>query len=764
MDDRISQQLDTTKEDHAKNDYHKHIHSHNQSHQEEEIESESNIYKFSNHNKLGEYYDEFYISGVDWPECAKGIQRAVAQKQGVKRALYNFSTSILKVDHDLEINEIMEIVKKMGYEIVIKEEMKSLTESKVWWKDTNVILTGLASIFWISGIITIILSVDESITIPLLLISTVLAGFLTAKAGFNALRNKMPLDMNVLMVIAVVGAVFLREYFEAATVAVLFNVGNTLELYAMDKTRQSIRSLMDLSPDVATILKNGKEVILNVKDVKLGDRLVIKPGSKIPLDAKVVSGSSSVNQAPITGESIPKDKNVSDVIYAGTINQEGYLEAKVIKESKDTTLAKIIDLVEQAQSQKAPSERFIDTFAKYYTPIVISVAVLIAIMPPFILGYDFNEWFYRAIALLVVSCPCALVISTPVSIVSALGNAAKNGVLIKGGAYLERAGKTSAIAFDKTGTLTEGKPKVTDIVSLSDNLDEKEVIKLAASIEVKSEHPLAKAIVSYAKEKKIDLLEVDQFKSFTGVGVNGYIDNTIVKITNPEYAYKNINVDKAIQKAIKNVQNNGQTVMTVIRDNLLIGYISVADKIREKAKETIKELKKNNYNEIIMLTGDNKATARNISSQIGIDRYFAELLPDEKLEVIKKLKKDYDTVAMIGDGVNDAPALALADIGISLGSAGTDTAIETADIVLMSDDLSKLSYTMNLSKRALKIIKQNVIFSLLVKFVAVLLVFPGLLTLWIAVLADTGAALVVIFNGMRLLQTKKGWGKWRKLQ
>ncbi|MFP4457338.1 MAG: heavy metal translocating P-type ATPase [Clostridia bacterium] len=650
----------------------------------------------------------------------------------------------------------MNVVKKMGYEIVIKEEMRELTDSKVWWKDTNVILTGFASLFWIAGIITSILSVDESFVTPLLLISTVLAGFLTAKAGFNALKNKMPLDMNVLMVIAVVGAVLLREYFEAATVAVLFNIGNTLELYAMDKTRQSIRSLMDLSPDVATILRNGKEVILNVKDVKLGDRLVIKPGSKIPLDAKVVSGSSSVNQAPITGESIPMEKNVSDVIYAGTINQEGYLEAKVIKESKDTTLAKIIELVEQAQSQKAPSERFIDTFAKYYTPIVISVAVFIAIIPPLFLNYDFNEWFYRAIALLVVSCPCALVISTPVSIVSALGNAAKNGVLIKGGAYLERAGKINALAFDKTGTLTEGNPKVTSVISLIRNITENEIIELAASVESKSEHPLAKAIVSYAQEEKIDLLQTENFKSFTGIGVVGYIDEDVIKITNPEYAYENLNIEKNTQEKIRKLQDNGQTVMTVIKNSVLVGYISVADKIRPEAKRTILELKKNNYNQLIMLTGDNKATAKNISDQLGIDKFFAELLPDQKLEVIKKLKQDYDTVAMIGDGVNDAPALALADIGISLGSAGTDTAIETADIVLMSDDLSKLSYAMNLSKRALKIIKQNVMFSLLVKFAAVLLVFPGLLTLWIAVLADTGAALVVIFNGMRLLQTKKG--------
>ncbi len=658
----------------------------------------------------------------------------------------------MKVDHDIKKSDIINIVNKMGYEIVIKENMKDLTESKVWWKDSNVIMTGAASVFWIAGIITSFISLDVNLVVPLLLTATVLAGFLTAKAGLNALRNKMPLDMNVLMVIAVIGAIILKEYFEAATVAVLFNIGNTLELYAMDKTRQSIRSLMDLSPDVATILKNGKEVILKVEDVKLGEILVIKPGAKVPLDGKVINGSSSVNQAPITGESVPKDKKANDIIYAGTINQEGYLEAKVIKESKDTTLAKIINLVDQAQSQKAPSERFIDTFAKYYTPLVIALAVLVAVIPPVFLDSEFSAWFYRAIALLVVSCPCALVISTPVSIVSALGNAAKNGVLIKGGAFLERAGKISAIAFDKTGTLTKGKPQVIKFKSLTKNFNDREIIKLAASIESKSQHPLAKAIVKYANDNDIDLMDINSFKSMTGIGVSAMISEINIKVTNPEYAYKNIRIDDIYKTKIKDLQQKGQTVMTVIYNRELVGYISVADEIRNETIETIKELKSNGYNELIMLTGDNEATAKNISDRIGINKYFSKLMPDEKLDIIKKLQNDYDTVAMVGDGVNDAPSLALADVGISLGSAGTDTAIETADIVLMADDLSKLSYAMNLSKRALRIIKQNVIFSLVVKFAAVLLVFPGLLTLWIAVLADTGAALVVIFNGMRLLK------------
>lgn len=662
----------------------------------------------------------------------------------------------MKVNHKIEKSEIIDLVSKMGYEIVVREEMKRLIEEKQWWKNTNVIVTSIASLFWLVGLVLMFLSVDDKVLVPILLVATALAAIVTVKAGYRALRSKMPLDMNVLMVIAVIGAVFLREYFEAATVAVLFNIGNTLELYAMNKTRQSIRGLVDLSPDVASVLRNGEEIVLEVEDIKIGDLLIIKPGSRIALDAKVVSGASSVDQAPITGESIPQEKNIHDIVYAGTINQEGYLEAEVVKESKDTTLAKIVELVEQAQSEKAPSERFIDSFAKYYTPTVIILAVLIGLVPPLFFSLDFHEWFYKAITLLVVSCPCALVISTPVVIVSALGNAAKNGILIKGGAYLEAAGKIDAIAFDKTGTLTEGKPKVTNVTSLRKDINQDQMLQLAASVEAKSEHPLAKAIVSYANEKNISLLEVDKFKSLTGTGVYGEHNGKVIMITKPEYAYMNVKVKVAVRERIIELQNKGQTVMAIIKDYEIIGFIAVADQIRKETLSTIKKLKDDDFNHLIMLTGDNRATARNISEQIGLHEYYAELLPDEKLDVIKELQNDYDVVAMVGDGINDAPALALADVGISLGGAGTDTAIETADIVLMADDLSKLPYAVNLSKRALRTIKQNIVFSLVVKVAAVTLVFPGYLTLWIAVLADTGAALLVILNGMRLLRTKKG--------
>ncbi len=647
----------------------------------------------------------------------------------------------------------MSTVSSLGYEIVPKREMQAFIKDKRWWQDQNIILTGIATVIWLTAWTLSFFAVPDHYINYALWLATAIAGAMVIKSAIAALRNKMPLDMNVLMIVAVLGAIYLKEYFEAATVTVLFNIGRALEFYAMDKTRQSLRKLMDLSPDTTLVRVNGEEMEIPTGEVRRGEIILIKPGARIPLDARITHGSSSVNQAPITGESFPVDKSLGDLIYAGTMNQEGYLEAEVIEESEHTTLAGIIRLVEEAQSQKADSERFVDTFARYYTPTVITIAVLLATVPPLFLQAEFHEWFYRAISLLVVSCPCALVISTPVSVVSALGNAANNGILIKGGAYLERAGALKAVAFDKTGTLTKGQPEVIAVYP-GEEIVEDEVLQLAAAVEAQSEHPIARAILQLAGERNLDWPPVTNFLSITGVGVKANWGERVLEVVKPEYALERHSLSDADNEKISMIRERGHTVVVLLADGKALGYLALADTVRPEAKEAVNLLRQVGVKNLTMLTGDHSVVGKNIAEGLELDAFHAELLPGEKLEHLERLSTDYGAVGMIGDGINDAPALAGADIGFSLGKSGTDISIDTADIVLMGDDLRKLPYSISLGQRTLQIIKQNIAFSLIVKLLAILLVFPGWLTLWIAVLADTGTALVVILNGMRLLRSQ----------
>lgn len=473
---------------------------------------------------------------------------------------------------------------------------------------------------------------------------------------------------------------------------------------------------------------------------------------KYPLDGTITGGTSTVNQAPITGESIPIDKQIEDSVYAGTINEEGSLEITVTKLVEDTTLSRIIHLVEEAQEKKAPTEAFVDRFAKIYTPIVFVLAIGVMIIPPLLGMGEWMEWIYKGLELLVVACPCALVISTPVAIVSAIGNAARNGVLIKGGTALEIAGSLNAIAFDKTGTLTEGKPKVMHVRSV--DCTEEELLSIAATIEEYSNHPIAKAITAYAKEHQTSIQSGTDFRAIVGKGAQVTIDGETYYAGN-KALYEEFGVSLQMwNEPVQEMQRIGQTVILVGTNKVILGMISVADSIRSTTSGTIQELKRAGIRETVMLTGDNEGTAEHIAQKAKVDRYFANLLPEDKVHSVKQLQSEGKTVAMIGDGINDAPALATANLGIAMGGAGTDTAMETADIVLMADNLEKLPYTMKLSRKALHIIKQNIWFSLIIKFIALAFIFPGWLTLWMAVLSDTGAALIVILNSMRLLRNK----------
>lgn len=559
------------------------------------------------------------------------------------------------------------------------------------------------------------------------------------------------------MTIAVIGAAFIGEWGEGATVVILFAISEALETYSMDKARQSIRTLMDIAPREALIRRGNQELMVEVEDIQLGDIMIVKPGQKIAMDGTVDKGLSSVNQAAITGESVPVSKTKGDEVFAGTINEEGVLEIKVTKRVEDTTIAKIIHLVEEAQAERAPSQAFVDRFAKYYTPIIIVVAFGAAVVPPLFFGADWSEWIYQGLAVLVVGCPCALVISTPVAIVTAIGNAAKNGVLIKGGIHLEEMGGIKALAFDKTGTLTKGSPAVTDFIP-SPGTDSKQLLSAVAALENGSRHPLASAIMKKAEQEGLDYenIEVQDFASITGKGIKGKIGGETCYVGSPNLFDEVLQngIPEELRTVILDLQNQGKTVMAAGTPAGIMGVIAVADVLRENSRDVIQKLHALGIEKTIMLTGDNHGTAKAIGVQAGVTDIKAELLPADKLSYIKDLREKYKRAGMVGDGVNDAPALAASTVGIAMGGAGTDTALETADIALMADDLGKLPFTVKLSRKAMTIIKQNITFSLGIKLVALLLVIPGWLTLWIAIFADMGATLIVTLNGLRLLRIR----------
>jgi Cd2+/Zn2+-exporting ATPase len=566
------------------------------------------------------------------------------------------------------------------------------------------------------------------------------------------------------------------EWVEAATITFLFALAQVLESRSMDRARNAIRSLMDVAPPQALVRRDGQEQMLPVEEVRLGDILIVKPGAKVPLDGRVVKGSSTINQAPITGESMPVEKWEGDEVFAGTINQQGALEVEVTHLAADSTLARIIHLVEEAQAQKAPSQRFVDQFAKYYTPSVIAGAVLIAAIPPLFIAQPFYTWFYRALVLLVIACPCALVISTPVTIVSGLAAAARRGVLIKGGRYLEGIGAVQAIAFDKTGTLTRGVPVVTDILAVrrptsnvqrqethspEGTLDiehrtldsqEREVLRLAATIEARSEHHLGQAIVQQARELQIQWPEVEEFLAQTGRGAQARIEGQSYFIGNHRFAEEVGFCSPEVETKLADLERAGKTTVILGTDTQAIGIIAIADQMREEVPEVLQSLKTVGVRKLVMLTGDNLGTAEAIAGRLGIDEYLADLLPADKVEQVRQLTGRYDTVAMVGDGVNDAPALAAASIGIAMGAAGTDQALETADVALMGDELSQLPFAVRLGRRAVQTIKQNISLSLTIKALFLALAIPGYATLWMAVGADMGASLLVVFNGLRLLR------------
>ncbi len=609
---------------------------------------------------------------------------------------------------------------------------------------------------WIAGSLGEVFGegVGHSVPVPAMVaytVAIVLGGRYVVVKAWYAARRLRP-DMNLLMTIAVVGAIAIGDWLEAATVAFLFALSLALEGWSVGRARRAIAALLELAPPIVRLMETGGvEREVSAGAVSVGARFVVKPGERIPLDGRVAAGTSAVNQAPITGESIPVSKEPNSEVFAGTINGEGVLEIESTKRAEDTTLAHIIKLVEAAQSRRSPSEQWVEKFARVYTPAVMLLAIAVALIPPLLLGAAWDMWFYRALVLLVIACPCALVISTPISIVSALAAAARAGVLIKGGAYIELPGRLKAIAFDKTGTLSEGRPVVLAIKPLNGH-SEAELLARAVALEAHSGHPLARAIMEFAATRGIEPAPAEDVRILPGKGVTGKFDGRDFWLGSHRYLEERAQETAELHELAEALQRQGRTVMAIGNDTHVCGLIAIADTVRPEAAASVKALRRAGVEHVVMLTGDNKATAENIGKQIGIEEIKADLLPADKVAAVEALVAKCGFVAMVGDGVNDAPAMASASLGIAMGAAGSDAAIEAADIALMSDDLSKLPWLVAHSRRTLRVIRQNIGFSLAVKAVFVLLTFIGLASLWGAIAADMGASLLVVANGLRLLR------------
>ncbi|MCC6905507.1 MAG: cation-translocating P-type ATPase [Anaerolineae bacterium] len=748
----------------------------------------------------------YKIHGMDCANCAKTLELSIAQMDGVKDVQVNFTSTIMEGTGTPDTAGLLRRVRALGYDVV--EEASGAPQ-----KDTpsyrgvagfiRFLLAERRTAIALAAAVLMLASLPLSfidgtfahrVLSGIHIMIALMAGLPIVLKGVRSLFYARRITIDLLMSVATVGAFIIGETGEAATVIVLFAIGETLEGYTAERARDSLRGLLALAPDEATVLRQcidcaehlGQEgytggpcpfcgthmATVPVSEVLVGERVVVRPGQRIPVDGRVLSGESAINQAPVTGESLPVNRKPGDPVFAGTINGDGVLEVEVERAASDSTISRIVRLVEQAQSQRSSAERFIDRFAGWYTPLVVVLAALVALVPPLLLGGplldtpDTHGWLYRAFALLIIACPCALVISTPVTVVSTLTSLARRGVLVKGGAFLDTLSRVKTFAFDKTGTLTEGRPVVAVSQSLGcppegdrcDNCDE--LVTLAAALEAHSEHPLAHAVVAEAAQRGLSYahLQVTGIRALAGRGVEGQLDGQTITIGSHTLIHERYSgACSPLHAEVAAAERGGQTAMVISQDAAVLGYITVADRVRESSREALTELKRTSPEiRTVMLTGDNPAAAQAVAAQAGsIDEVRAGLLPEDKLEAVRGLERRYGAVAMVGDGINDTPALAAASLGIALGGAGTAQAMETADIVLMQDGIARLPEAVRASRRARRIIQQNIALSLGLKAIFLALAIPGLATMWMAVFADMGASLLVTLNGMRMLRDER---------
>lgn len=715
----------------------------------------------------------FKIHGMDCAEDVAVLKREVGPVVGGEDRLafdiLNGRITVTPETASLSPAAILQAVARTGMRAEAWQDERTPALAEGGWQRRGrmvltaasglLLLAGLLVHAWVAGGLMAALgsegmgfSHDVPLAAEILYALGILAGawYVLPKAWFAARRLRP--DMNLLMTIAVLGAVGIGEWFEAATVSFLFAVSLVLESWSIGRARRAVAALLDLTPPTVRLQQeDGSERTVPPDQVPVGSVLIVKPGERVPLDGRVVRGTSEVNQAPITGESVPARKNPGDQVFAGTINGDGALDVACTKAAGDTTLAHIIRMVGEAQSKRAPSEQWVERFARVYTPAVLGLAVAVFLIPPLFFGGAWTDWFYRSLVLLVIGCPCALVISTPVSIVAALAAAARNGVLIKGGVYVEVPARLKAVALDKTGTLTEGRPAVVKVVPLNGH-DKTELLERVAAMELRSDHPLARAIVAFSQERGVAIRPAEDFQIIQGKGATARFNGRQYWLGSHRYLEEQHQETEDVHHRLEAMAQAGQTVVVVGNNTHVCGLIAIADAVRPEAKLALQALREAGVQHLIMLTGDNQGTADSIARETGVDEVHAELLPADKVAAVESLVATYGSVAMVGDGVNDAPAMGRATLGIAMGAAGSDAAIETADVALMSDDLAKLPWLIRHSRRSLAIIHQNIGFSLFVKAVFVVLTFLGYASLWAAIAADMGASLLVIFNGLRLLR------------
>jgi Zn2+/Cd2+-exporting ATPase len=709
------------------------------------------------------------VTDMDCSSCAESVSRALHSVDGVREVeadVVGGKVTVLFDPHLVVHSDLAGAVRKAGYAVLpdAPSVPGASAAPPVWRRQERLIFVAVAGVFWAGSLLAHHLWDLPTLAAVMAIGAIVAGGRYIVPRGLLAARNRA-LDMNFLMTIAAVGALIIGEYGEAASAMFLFAVAQLLESRSMDRARNAIRGLMDLSPAHASVLRpDGREERVPASTVRVGQTVVVRPGEKIPVDGEVFTGSSAVNQAPITGESVPVVKDAGDEVFAGTLNGDGVLEVRSTRPAEDTTLARIIHTVEEAQAHRAPSQTFVDRFARIYTPSVVVAAAALAIFPPMLGFGTLAEWFYRALVLLVVACPCALVISTPVTIVSALAGAARRGILIKGGLHLENAGRARAVVLDKTGTLTRGEPTVVEVTAF-EGYTPGHVLELAAAVESRSEHPLARAITLHAAEAGTVPPPAREIVALPGRGIRGRVDDDQVLVGTERMFREMGALTNPVAELLHGWEANGRTAVLVgIRPGVgdgeaveLLGAVALADRLRDHAAEAIHELHAAGIARVVMLTGDNEGTARAVADSLSagggaLDEFRAELLPEDKVREIRALREDLGKLVFVGDGVNDAPALAIADVGVAMGAGGTDVALETADIALMGDDLSQLPVTIRLARKAEGIIRFNIAISLITKAIFVALAVSGYATLWMAVAADMGTSLLVTFNGMRALR------------
>ena len=685
---------------------------------------------------------------MDCAACAKTVERAVAALDGVRAAQVSFGNATLLVDGEVRAAEIQAAVARAGYRAHPAGRRRREPDAPFWRRDVRTVSTVASVLLLLVAVAASLADAQRVVAEPLYLLSMAVGGWPITPAALAGLRRRS-LDMNVLMMLAAVGAVGIGSYAEGAWVLVLFSVGTTLEAFAFDRSRRSVRELMELAPDRARVLgEDGTDRLVPADEVTVGSRFVVRPGERIALDGEVVAGASSVDEAPITGESVPVDKAPGSAVFAGTLNAQGALTVRATKAVGDSTLARVAALVEEAQGSRAPSERFVDRFARIYTPLVFGAALALVVLPGALFGGELDTWTYRALALLIVACPCSLVISIPVAVVSAVGRAAREGVLVKGGQALEDLARVRTVAIDKTGTLTQGVPRLAGVAVL-DGGAEPELLALAASVERLSEHPLAAALVRAARDRDLTVAEPRTVQALPGRGVVAEVDGRTLWAGGPRLASERL---ATVPDAVAALEARGQTAIVLGERDRALAVFGLADQPRREASDAMAELRAAGVRSVVMLTGDNERVAAAVCAAVGADGYRAGLLPEDKLRAVAELDAAAGPVAMVGDGINDAPALAAAPVGVAMGAAGTDAALRSADVALMGDDLARLPDAITGARQASRVMRQNVVASLAVKAVFVALAPLGLVTLVLAVAADMGMSLLVTLNGLRLLR------------